>query len=210
VDVDGRHAVNLERPQAAGRRSTTVAEALARLAGRDDRWVTDEAGGVVVEVRPAQADELRALIEGDAAFEARFGRRVEPGFSSFDGVLEHSLEAITTGGAAPEWSTHLFYAGPEDGAVLIGIGGFKGPPVDGVVEIGYEIAPALRGRGRAGAAAAALVDTARRHGCTTVIAHTLAETNPSTSVLARLGFARTEAVEDPDEGSIWRWELSLS
>jgi ribosomal-protein-alanine N-acetyltransferase len=172
--------------------------------------VTNRGNDVVVDVRPAQVDELRALIDGPAEFEARFGRPVEPGFSSFGGVLEHSLEAITTGGVPPEWYTHLFYDGPDDGAALIGIGGFKGPPADGAVEIGYEIAPALRGQGRAGAAAAALIETARGHGCTAVIAHTLAEDNPSTSVLRRLGFTRTATIEDPDEGPIWRWELPLT
>jgi ribosomal-protein-alanine N-acetyltransferase len=178
--------------------------------GRDDRRVANAGNDVVVEVRPARADELRALIVGPAEFEARFGRPVAPGFSSFDGVLEHSLEAITEGGQAPEWCTHLFYAGPDDGGALIGIGGFKGPPARGVVEIGYEIAPAFRGRGRAGAAATALIETARGHGCTTVIAHTLAETNPSTSVLTRLGFTLTETIDDADDGRIWKWELPLA
>lgn len=165
-----------------------------------------------IEVRPAQPEELRALIEGPERFEARFGRRVEPGYSSFDGVLEHSLEAITTGAIPAEWYTHLFYdpdlADGTPGA-LVGIGGFKGPPVAGSVEIGYEIAPARRGRGLATAAATVLVDRARTAGCTTVVAHTLAETNPSTSVLTKLGFVRTATIEDPDDGPVWRWERPL-
>src|SRR5690606_15843119 len=120
---------------------------------------------VAVEVRPASPEELRALIQGADTFTARFGRPVEPGYLSFDGVLEHSLEAITTGGVPARWYTHLFFAPGDDGAV-IGIGGFKGPPEDGAVEIGYEIAPALRGRGRASAAARSLIAIAREAGCT--------------------------------------------
>ncbi len=54
-----------------------------------------------------------------------------------------------------------------------------------------------------------MVATARAAGCTTVIAHTLAEPNPSTSVLTRLGFTRTDTIEDPDEGPVWRWERPL-
>jgi GNAT superfamily N-acetyltransferase len=162
-----------------------------------------------VDVRPARPEELQALIEGPEVFEQRFGCRVEPGFSSFDGVLEHSLDLVTAGGVDPAWSTHLFYAAAEDGGALLGIGGFKGPPADGTVEIGYEIAPAHRGQGRALAASIAMLGTARAAGCRTVIAHTMAEENPSTSVLARLGFTRTETIDDPDDGPIWRWELPL-
>ena len=156
-----------------------------------------------MEVRPAHADELEALLVGPDAFRALTGRRVEPGYSSFDGVLEHALATITTGGIAPEWSTHLFYGTADEGSPLLGIGGFKGPPADGAVEIGYEIAPTLRGRGRATAAATAMIDQARAAGCTTVLAHTLAETNPSTSALTRLGFRRTATIDDPDDGPIW-------
>ncbi|HEY6532985.1 MAG TPA: hypothetical protein VIY72_11810 [Acidimicrobiales bacterium] len=39
-------------------------------------------------IAPASEAELRALIEGPEAFTERFGRRIEPGWSSFDGVLE--------------------------------------------------------------------------------------------------------------------------
>jgi RimJ/RimL family protein N-acetyltransferase len=161
-----------------------------------------------VEVLPATPDHLRALIEGPGAFTERFGRPVEPGYLSFDGVLEHSLETVTSGAVPAEWYTYLFVAPGPDGA-LLGIGGFKGPPQDGTVEIGYEIAPALRGRGLATAASVALIDIARDAGCTLVIAHTLAERNPSTSVLTKLGFEQTETVEDPDEGPVWRWELPI-
>ena len=42
-----------------------------------------------------------------------------------------------------------------------------------------------------------------------VIAHTLAETSPSTSVLERCGFSKVDELVDPDDGPIWRWEISL-
>ena len=169
---------------------------------RDSR--TGETG---IEIRPATVDDLSTLLDDPAAFEATTGRRVEPGWSCFEGVLEFSLKAITTDGVAPEWSTYLFFD-LADGA-LIGIGGFKGPPDRGVVEIGYEIAPSRRGRGQATAAARAMVERASAAGCTQVVAHTLAEPNPSTSVLTKLGFVQTVEILDPDDGPIWRWELAL-
>jgi ribosomal-protein-alanine N-acetyltransferase len=159
-------------------------------------------------IAPASVAELEAVLVGPDTFTERFGRRVEPGWSSFDGVLEVSLRSITTGGWEPEWATHFIYD-EADGA-LIGIGGFKGPPDEGAVEIGYEIAPAFRGQGRACAAARQLVDRARAAGCALVTAHTLAERNPSTSVLAKLGFVRTQEIDDPDDGPIWRWELPIN
>jgi RimJ/RimL family protein N-acetyltransferase len=160
-----------------------------------------------IVIAPASVDELEALLEGPATYSERFGRRVEPGWSSFDGVLEFALRTVTVDGWPVEWATHLFFD-PDDGA-LIGIGGFKGPPVEGVVEIGYELAPAVRGQGRATAAATEMVDRARAAGCTLVTAHTLAEPNPSTAVLTKVGFTCTAEIADPDDGPIWRWELPL-
>jgi RimJ/RimL family protein N-acetyltransferase len=90
---------------------------------------------------------------------------------------------------------------------LIGTCGFKGAPTEGgVVEMGYEIRDDYQGRGLATQAALALVNHAFSQGVTQVWAHTLAEENASCQVLRKLGFERTETVEDPEDGTIWRWE----
>jgi [ribosomal protein S5]-alanine N-acetyltransferase len=160
-----------------------------------------------IDVVPATADHLRALIEGDDVFADRFGLRVAPGYLEFDGVLERMLADLDAG-ADPAWNTYLFVH-LADRAVL-GLGGFKGPPADGVVEIGYGIAPEYRHQGYATEGAALLVETARAAGVTTVIAHTLPEPNFSTRVLTALGFTRTATVRDPDDGDVWRWERPLT
>ena len=86
-----------------------------------------------------------------------------------------------------------------------------GPPQDGVVEFGYEVAPAFRGKGLGVAVAKAMVDKATATGqVSTVIAHTLANENPSTGVLRHLGFAKRAQLVDPEDGPIWRWELPLT
>jgi RimJ/RimL family protein N-acetyltransferase len=41
-----------------------------------------------------------------------------------------------------------------------------------------------------------------------VRAHTLPEENASVSLLRRLGFAWFGTVDDPEDGPVWRWELS--
>jgi hypothetical protein len=63
-------------------------------------------------------------------------------------------------------------------------------------------------RGLATAAAAELIARPRAAGVHTVLAHTLAEANPSTGVPTGLGFTRTAEL-DSEDGPIWRWELPL-
>jgi ribosomal-protein-alanine N-acetyltransferase len=92
----------------------------------------------------------------------------------------------------------------------IGSCGFRDPPTaDGVVEIAYGIDEAHRGRGYATEAARALVALAfddRR--VSVVSAHTMPEPNASTRVLTKCGFTRVDDIVDPEDGLVWRWELS--
>jgi RimJ/RimL family protein N-acetyltransferase len=161
-----------------------------------------------LSVEPATADHLRALIAGADAFHDAYGYTVVDGYLEFPEALQSSLTWIQEDGVAPAWGPQLFIH--ADDRALIGLGGYKGPPSDGVVEIGYGIAPAYRGAGYATEAARILVERARSAGVTTVIAHTLAEPNASTRVLGHLGFTRTEIVDDPEDGTIWRWEKPLT
>jgi ribosomal-protein-alanine N-acetyltransferase len=160
-----------------------------------------------LEVVPATGEQLRLLLTDTTAFRLRYGVRVVPGFSQFDGTLEHSVQVLEEQRVPPHWSTHLFVHGTEQ--ALIGIGGYTGPPEAGVVEIGYSIAPDYQGRGLGTAAAAELVRRAAEAGLHRVVAHTLAQPSPSTGVLRSLGFIRTDEIQDPDEGLLWRWEREL-
>src|SRR6185503_4152824 len=110
-------------------------------------------------------------------------------------------------GTPSEWYSHLIIDG--DTNTVVGFGGYKGPPTDGEVEIGYSVAPSWQRRGHATAAAQLLIDNARAAGVTRVCAYTLAEANASTRVLTRCGLTMTEVVDDADEGHVWRWERSL-
>lgn len=146
--------------------------------------------------------------EGDAALGALLGAPVADGW---EGLLDHR-EAIANGDAfltahpeAAEWWMHLFLL---DG-VLVGVGGFKGAPADGVAEIGYALAPAHRGRGLAREAARGLMQRAFGHPDVRELrAHTLPEENRSTRVLEALGFRRVETIHDPEDGEIWRWSVA--
>lgn len=118
----------------------------------------------------------------------------------------HFPEAFAPGGpgADPHWPSYLIVS-PAD-ASLIGNGGYYGPPAAGAVEIGYEIAPAFRGRGFATAFVRTLIARAFADPAVdAVIAHTLAEKNASNAVLKKAGFAYVEEKSDADVGAVWLW-----
>lgn len=157
-------------------------------------------------LRRGTAEQLRALIAGAEHFERTFGIRVEPGYCEFPESLKFSFAKLESAGdAAPWWSPCLVIHAAD--RTLIGLCGYKGPPTDGVVEIGYGIAPAYRGQGLATEAAGALVDQARRLvSLARIRAHTLPELNASAHVLIKCGFHKTGVITDPEDGVIWRWE----
>jgi ribosomal-protein-alanine N-acetyltransferase len=95
----------------------------------------------------------------------------------------------------------------ETPRVLVGMGGYKGgPSPDGVVEIGYAVAPEFRGRGLATLATRLMLRRAFAEPTIAAVdAHTLAQDNPSTRVLRRTGFQKIGEMVDPDEGPIWHW-----
>jgi RimJ/RimL family protein N-acetyltransferase len=166
-----------------------------------------------IEVTPATAEHLDALIEGDHVFTERFGMTVEPGYMDLPdspGIAEQALafsKKALDDGTPAEWFSHLFVEPGENR--VIGFGGYKGEPRESTVEIGYALAEAYRGAGRATEAARELIRRAQSAGVSRVIAHTLPERNPSIRLLERLGFRMAEEVVDPQDGTVWRWELAL-
>lgn len=159
----------------------------------------------MVQVLPARLDWLEALTESDTVFSSRFGIAVEPDWSGFPEAVPAALSAARER-SQDLWGTYLFL---DDDGALVGIGGFKGPPTDDVVEIGYAVAPSRQGRGIATAAVQDLLARAAREGVGIVIAFTLAGGNPSTRVLEKAEFVRTTTERDPEVGEVWRWERSL-
>ena len=76
---------------------------------------------------------------------------------------------------------------------LAGVTGFKGPPIDGSVEIGYSIVPSWQRRGLATEAVRTLVRMAWDRDAEVVCAHTLPHLVPSIGVLRKLRFEPAEA-----------------
>lgn len=81
-------------------------------------------------------------------------------------------------------------------------------PAESRIEIAYFIFPHAEGLGHGKAMAAGLLAIAAA--CPdvhTVIACTLPEENASAAILRGLRFTNTGTVVDPDDGTVWRWEL---
>jgi RimJ/RimL family protein N-acetyltransferase len=163
-----------------------------------------------LELIPCDLAMLRAIVSGRDVLAAHLGVAVPDGWPEFPEAYQHALELLDEHLDVGGWWTYVFVA-PGEGA-LVGSGGFKGKPdADGVVEIGYEIAPSFRGRGFATEAAEGLTrfafaDAAVR----SVIAHTLPRSNASTRVLDRIGMRHDGIAEDPEDGTVWRWRLDRS
>lgn len=155
---------------------------------------------------PATVELLHALRTDRAAFGTIIGSPVPDGWPEFPESIEFTIAKLREKPTEHQWWMHFFLS---DGT-LVGSGGFVGPPAEGVVEFGYEIAPEFRGRGLGTAAAQAMLEKAKAAGVSMVIAHTLAQENPSNALLRRLGFRFAGEVSDPEEGTVWRWELPIA
>jgi RimJ/RimL family protein N-acetyltransferase len=155
------------------------------------------------------AAHVAALRSGADAYQRLCGYRLAEGLAELPSEGE-SAEYVARQKAAAEadvWLYGFAIVEPAEG-VIIGFCGYKGPPAeDGVVEIGYGLASAHRGRGYATEAAQELVRRAFASGAVRrVLAHTLPEENASTKVLTRCGFVHLGEVTDPEDGVVWRWE----
>ena len=163
-----------------------------------------------VRLVPATVPLLHALTEDRARFGELLGSPVPDGWPEFPEAIDVTLAHLQSAPEADRAWSMQFFVNPASGR-LLGSGGFAGPPVDRTVEIGYEVAPEFRGRGLGTAAARALVEHAVASGeIDHVIAHTLPGPNPSTGVLASLGFEHVGDQEDPEVGTVWEWRLTRS
>ncbi|MEL7123335.1 MAG: GNAT family N-acetyltransferase [Bacteroidota bacterium] len=94
--------------------------------------------------------------------------------------------------------------------IIIGNGGFKGKPDEnGLVEIGYAIAPTYRNKGFATEMAGMLIEFAfSKSEVNNIQAHTLAEENASVHVLRKCRFRKKGELFPSHEGKIWRWLIT--
>lgn len=160
----------------------------------------------------ATVESVRAELQGLDRFSRLLNVTVPPGWppGEYDRhAQEFFLEHLEKqGSSAVGW--YGWYAilrtPAEDDAVLVGCGGFLGPPNnDGEVEIGYSIDPSWQGKGYAAELVKGLTEIAfADNRVQSIIAHTKRENVASCKVLDRCGF---EWMGDGTEPGMVRYEL---
>lgn len=157
---------------------------------------------------PCDTEILKSAIQGNAFISEKLNVTVHENWTEFGvGALQYSLDRLLESEDEKNWWTY-FPIHKQDN-ILLGSGGYKGKPTtDGIVELGYEIAPIYRNRGFGTEMTKGLIERAfKDNRVKLIIAHTLGQENPSTKVLQKCSFVKTEEINDPDEGQIWKWEL---
>jgi ribosomal-protein-alanine N-acetyltransferase len=157
---------------------------------------------------PCEMAHFEAYLRDRQELGNLLGVKIPDGWPHFPEALPMGYKWLKRDPALLGWWTYLFIHRAEQ--MLIGSGGFKGRANEnGMVEIGYEIAPSYRERGFATEAARGMVDYAFSHAHVRVVdAHTLPEKNASGSVLSKVGMRWMGVVHHPEDGEIWHWRLS--
>lgn len=120
-------------------------------------------------------------------------------------VVEPMTQLYRAVGYEPPW---IGYLAVEEGT-CVGTCAFKSPPRDNRVEIAYMTLPEHESRGVATRMASELVRLARdKMPAVIVTAQTLPEENASTTILKKLRFRFVGAVEHPEDGLVWEWQLN--
>ena len=97
-----------------------------------------------------------------------------------------------------------------DGDEIVGLCSVVRAPADGIVEIGYGIAPSRAGQGHAGRALADLLAWARSDiRVTAIVAETSPANLPSQKALSRNGFAQTGRRTDAEDGEVICWRIPV-
>jgi [ribosomal protein S5]-alanine N-acetyltransferase len=121
-----------------------------------------------------------------------------------DDSKEYTIAFLRKNPSAAGWAA-WYWVAKKSKPVVVGQGGFKGPPVAGTVEIGYSLLPEFQRKGYASEAVAALLDWAFAHPeVDRVLAETLPELAPSIRLLEKAGF---ESVGEGSEKGVIRFEL---
>lgn len=131
----------------------------------------------MIELVPATPDVAQAVVS--------YGEIALPHVE--DWPHDDSADALRPLAEHPADTVEGTFLITEEG-VVVGDCGWFGPPVDGVVEIGYGVAPSVRGRGLATAAVQLLLAWVASRGAVRVRAEVLPSNLPSLRLLERLGF----------------------
>jgi ribosomal-protein-alanine N-acetyltransferase len=165
-----------------------------------------------MELIAGTADLVRAHIGDGERFrlllDARIPRLSRP-TPEVQEAMECMAQALERGPHQAGWWCWYFVLleGMTGHRVLIGDGGFKGPPdADGMVELGYSVLQSYRNRGYATEAVKALVEWASEHPeVRRIVAETKRTNTGSIRVLEKNGFTQVGTGSEQD---LIRFELA--
>lgn len=110
-------------------------------------------------------------------------------------------------GFTPPWIG--YYVKQNDN--LVGAAGFKGQPVNGIVEIAYGTFEKYGKQGIGTEICKQLVDLSlKTDPSIRITARTLPEKNFSTRVLEKNSFEFIGTVDDSEDGEVWEWEFKAT
>lgn len=144
-----------------------------------------------LQLVPATADLVRCEIDNRGEFFRQLGVKPVPNWPSENlaDVLPFFLEQLENDPSLAGWLAWYWILNTSDRGHLVGGGGFKGAPVDGKVEIGFETRLSFRRIGIATEAAGAQVTWALgQPDVSSVMAKTNTNNRASIAVLRKLGF----------------------
>ncbi len=166
---------------------------------------------MITQIRliPLDVAAIAEILDDLEQFEAHSGISAETNRTVLIEVARQTGEMLRVGGVQPPWCGYL--AVNQATRMLVGTCGFKGAPTEeGIVEIAYFTFPEGERRGYATEMAYSLTAIARGSSqVRKIVAHTQPERGASTRVLEKIGMYLEGEVTDPEDGRVWRWELSL-
>lgn len=146
-----------------------------------------------LDLVPATLAALQAELAGRVALSEHLGADVPPSWPPplYDvDAIRWMLARLSESPAHERWGARYFLRRVPH-PVAVGIGGYKSPPTNGEIEIGYSLLPEFQGQGLAAEACSGLVARAfEEPDVRQVVAETLPDLRPSISVLERAGFHR--------------------
>jgi ribosomal-protein-alanine N-acetyltransferase len=146
-----------------------------------------------LELRPGTIAALEAELAGREYLAEALGAEIADNWPPplyDEPAMRWTLEHLQSGDIRPEYGLYYFVDIAGERPVAVGVGGFKGDPDGGRVEIGYSVLPQFQRRGYASEAVAGFLEYAFSDArVREVIAETLPELTPSIGVLEKNGFA---------------------
>lgn len=163
-----------------------------------------------LELVPATVELVHAALAGRQELGNRLHAAVPPTWPPDfldSAALEYTIARLAEGSDQEGWWMYFVIFRDDQAPVLIGSGGYKGPPApDGTVEVGYGIVRDYQRRGFATEVAAGLIARAFDvPGVQRVIGETLPSLLGSIGVLKKCGFSLIGAGSEP---GVIRFELT--